>query len=183
MPCLEQSQGAGAAQSTGGEVSAVPFPGSSPLPELWSPTRAGTSLHAGLSGRAREKGQGWRRWRRINHGWSCQGSGSFPRAQQRAPALPVSCMAGEDTAFLGGDGKVRGVWGTAPSARRFTMVRVKPQPPCQGVAEWVPSRDGCSMWGSVSREGRTGAEGREGEGISAPAVARTDPEGSSHSVI
>lgn len=31
--------------------------------------------------------------------------------------------------FLGGDGKVGGVWGTAPSARRFTMVRVKPQPP------------------------------------------------------
>lgn len=32
VPYLEQSQGAGAAQSTAGEVNAVPFPGSSPLP-------------------------------------------------------------------------------------------------------------------------------------------------------
>ena len=47
-------------------------------------------------GKREETGRG------INHGWSCQGSGSFPRAQQRAPALPMSCVAGEDAAFLGG---------------------------------------------------------------------------------
>lgn len=59
--------------------------------------------------------------------------------------LPVSYRAGEDTAFLRGDGEIRGVWGTALSAARFTMVRAKPQPPQWGVAEQVCSRNSCSM--------------------------------------
>lgn len=77
--------------------------------------RKGTRL-----GETEEAGRG------VNHGWSQQGSGGFPRAQQRTPALPVSCRAGEDTAFLGGDGEVGGVWGTPPSAGRCTTVRAKP---------------------------------------------------------
>lgn len=72
----------------------------------------------------------------------------------------MSCRAGEDAAFFEGDGQVGGVWDTAPSAGRFTLGRAKPPPPHRGVAEQVPIRNGCRMWGSVSREGGTG-EGRE----------------------
>lgn len=64
------------------------------------------------------------------------------------------------------------------------MVRVKPQPPCYRVLQsGFPVGMAAACGESVSREGRIGAEGREGEGISAPAVTRTDPEGSSHFFI
>lgn len=67
----KQSQGAGAAHGMGREVNAVLFPGSHPGPQLWSPLRAGTSLHARLSRRIGPRmGEREEAGRGINHGWS-----------------------------------------------------------------------------------------------------------------
>lgn len=74
-------------------------------------------------GERKEAGRG------INPGWSCQGSGSFPRAQQ-SPSSARELQGWRGYSLFGG--RWGGVWGITPSASGFTMVRAKPPPPHRG---------------------------------------------------
>ena len=100
----KQSQGAGAAQGTGGKICAVPTPALVPTkgrdkPVHWAQQE---SKRKGPRVGEREEAE----WEQAMDG-ARQGSGSFPRAQQN-PSSARELQGWRGHGLLGGDGKTGG---------------------------------------------------------------------------